>query len=97
MKFEMFSMIFGTLCGIFGRVSFAVFLLYFIQRVSRPRTYMVWVIIVLQVVINVLFLAIILAQCAPSVRGAWDAGLCRTSGSVLAIQYVQGGRSFIPF
>ncbi|KUL82899.1 hypothetical protein ZTR_10418 [Talaromyces verruculosus] len=90
MKFEMLSMSFGTLCGIFGRVSFAVFLLYFIQRVSRPRTYLVWIIILLQVVINVLFLAIILAQCAPSVNGPWNAGLCRTSGSVLAIQYVQG-------
>lgn len=94
MKFEMLSMIFGTLCGLFGRVSFAAFLLYFIQRVSRPRTYLIWVIIVLQVVINVSFLSIILAQCAPSVNGAWDAGLCRTSGSVLTIQYVQGGMSY---
>ncbi|RAO64174.1 uncharacterized protein BHQ10_000186 [Talaromyces amestolkiae] len=90
MRFEMFSMIFGTLCGIFGRVAFAVFLLYFIQRVSRLRTYLVWAIIVLQVVINVLFLAIVLAQCAPSVTGSWDSGSCRTSESVLVIEYLQG-------
>lgn len=92
MTFEMVSMIFSTLCGIFGRVAFAVFLLYFIQRVSRLRTYLVWAIILLQVLINVLFLAIVLAQCAPSVDGYWDTGLCQTSQSVLAITYVQCGR-----
>lgn len=93
MKFEMYSVIFGTLCGLFGRVAFAVFLLYFIQRVSRPQTYLLWVAIVLQVVINVLFLAVVLARCTPSVKGAWNSGLCLTSELSMAIQYVQGGRS----
>ncbi|KAE8556539.1 hypothetical protein EYB25_001240 [Talaromyces marneffei] len=90
MRFEMYSMTFGTISGMFGRVSFAVFLLFFIQRVSRPQTYFVWSIIVVQVVINVLFLAFTLAQCAPSVKGAWAAGMCQTSRSTLAVQYVQG-------
>lgn len=93
MTFEMHSMIFGILCGLFGRVAFAVFLLFFIQRVSRPRTYLIWIIIVLQVVVNVFVLAYVLARCATSVKGAWNAGICRTSGSMLVVEYVQGGRS----
>ncbi|OKL59081.1 hypothetical protein UA08_05625 [Talaromyces atroroseus] len=93
MKYEMLSMIFGSLCGLFGRISFAAFLLYFIQRVSRIRTYVIWTVIIVQVVVTIVLLIYNMVKCAPSVHGPraiFETAECWTSPSIMALQYSQG-------
>lgn len=96
-RYQTYAIIFGSLAGLFGRLAFAVFLLYFVRQFSRLQAYIIWFIIALQMIAHIVIITYINVHCHTQDigrRGAWKAGLCGISGATLASQYALRGLIF---
>ncbi|OJI95839.1 hypothetical protein ASPVEDRAFT_35148 [Aspergillus versicolor CBS 583.65] len=71
LKFVMISMPFGVLAPLFGRISFILFLLSSVITVHNPRRKWLWVLVGLQLVINIIPCILQFTQCQPA-SALWD-------------------------
>ncbi|KAL5343245.1 hypothetical protein BJX70DRAFT_394245 [Aspergillus crustosus] len=93
LKYVMISMPFGVIAPLLGRVSFILFLLTSVITVHKLRRKLLWVLIALQVVINVIPCIVQFTQCDP-VDALWNPLLlishCQGAIVVLRYGYFQG-------
>jgi uncharacterized membrane protein len=97
LKYAMISMPFGVFAPLLGRVSFILFLLASVITVHNFRRKLLWVLIALQVVINIVPCVVQFTQCDP-VDALWNPLLlishCQGAVVVQRYGYFQGGRAF---
>ncbi|KAL1886155.1 hypothetical protein Plec18167_000084 [Paecilomyces lecythidis] len=70
-KYEYIGGAWGIISPALGRISYALFLLSVLRLLTTVRRIFLWVLIALQVVVNLLALIIIFVQCHPTSR-VWD-------------------------
>ncbi|OJJ61742.1 hypothetical protein ASPSYDRAFT_128681 [Aspergillus sydowii CBS 593.65] len=71
LKFAMVSMPFGVFAPLLGRISFILFLLSSVITAHNPRRKWLWVLIALQLVINIIPCILQFTQCHPA-SALWD-------------------------
>ncbi|KAH8697148.1 hypothetical protein BGW36DRAFT_427120 [Talaromyces proteolyticus] len=92
-KYEMLAITTATLCAMFARISFAIFIFYFASRILRIYQYLIGVWIVVQVVFNIIPIAITWSYCSPIVshtQNYTNSELCWISPHVSGWLYTQG-------
>lgn len=92
-KFEYIAGAWGIISPTFGRISYALFLLSVIHLLTTVRRVFLWVLIVLQVALNLLALIIEFVQCSPTSK-VWNPtvpGDCLSVHVQTDIGFAQGG------
>ncbi len=94
LKFAMVSMPFGVFAPLLGRISFILFLLSSVITAHNPRRKWLWVLIALQLVINIIPCILQFTQCHPA-SALWDPlsliEKCQGAVVVQKFGYFQGG------
>lgn len=94
LKFVMISMPFGVFAPLLGRISFILFLLSSVITAHNPRRKWLWVLIGLQLVINIIPCILQFTQCEPA-SALWDPlsliQKCQGAVVVQKFGYFQGG------
>ena len=94
LKFAMVSMPFGVFAPLLGRISFILFLLSSVITAHNPRRKWLWVLIALQLIINIIPCILQFTQCHPA-SALWDPlkliEKCQGAVVVQKFGYFQGG------
>ena len=72
LKWLLMSEPIGALCGMLGRISFAITLLRLLGPQDRVKRYILYGLIVIQFVGNGIFTIITYGRCGTHIRGVWD-------------------------
>lgn len=84
---------FATLSLMFGRISLAAVLLSILGGISKRRRQLLWILLLLQLPINIIFIILIFCQCH-LVEKLWDwagPGYCWPQNVLKNYAYAQGG------
>ncbi|KAI9689137.1 MAG: hypothetical protein M1822_000875 [Bathelium mastoideum] len=81
MHWNFVSQPFGILAGTIGRISFSVSLLRIIGPVDKIKKYVLYFIIIFQMMINFSTIILIFVQCGKTVDAIWDPSLIKTAGA----------------
>lgn len=87
---------FAVLSSMFGRISFAVFLLYIIGPADQAKKWSLWAVIGIQLVANLVTVIQIYSQCGDKVSALWDYSVAATATCAsptvqTVIAFVQSG------
>lgn len=91
-----FIELFAVTPCMFGRISFAVFLLYLLGRTAKWKRTILWAIIAVQIIINLIVIVQIYAQCGLHFNALWNPKVaeiahCQSPTVETYIGYVQSG------
>ncbi|KAL4783727.1 hypothetical protein BJX76DRAFT_348388 [Aspergillus varians] len=93
LKYTMISLPFGVVASLLGRISFILFLLSSVITAHNPHRKVLWVLIGLQVIINIIPCVLQFTQCKP-VSALWDPvnliSKCQNAVVVQQLGYFQG-------
>ena len=71
MKYGVWSLLFGFLSPMFGRISFCCTLIFLTKTDSRMKTWPIYCIILLQVIVNVVGVVVFFVQCGTNLDTFW--------------------------
>ncbi|KAK5114555.1 hypothetical protein LTR85_010132 [Meristemomyces frigidus] len=88
--------IFSIITCMWGRISFATFLLYIIGPIDAAKKWALWAVIAVQILINLIVAIQIYSQCGPHVTALWNYAVaahanCQSPMVETIIGYVQSG------
>ena len=99
MKYAVLLEVPSILSSMWGRISFAVFLILLLGPTAWIKTSVLWAVIVVQAIAHVVVLIQIFVQCGPHPSALWNPAVreiahCQDPEVQLVLGYVQSGESY---
>lgn len=96
LKYIVIIEFFAVVPGMFGRLSFSVFLLMIIGPTAKLKRAILWTVITVQIIINIIVIVQIYAQCGSKIAALWDQAVaatahCQSPMVETVLGYVQSG------